>query len=140
MGSLNPAFGQGITGSALEAGLLHRELTTVSERNRTLTGLSRRYFKGAAKIIDEPWELSAAENFKYAATVGKRPRFLQLNQWYRDRILSSSDPTVIYQFYRVVHLMESRYSFLSPQLISRVLLSQPDSKAPTLEPAFEEAH
>ncbi len=139
MCSLNPAFGQGITGCALEAALLHKELSCAAERRASLTGLARRYFKGAAKIIDEPWELSAGENFKYPATTGKRSLFLPLMQWYRDRILSSSDPAVIYQFYRVMHLMDSRYSFWSPRLMTRVLMSQPDSSAPTLEPVFDEA-
>ena len=135
--SLNPAFGQGISGGALQVAELRTQLSAAADRG-TLDGLPQRFFKNAAKIAWEPWDLSAGENLKYPATTGRRPLLFPVMSWYRDRILASADPVVTDQFFRVMHLMDPGASFLSPHMLTRVLASRRISDTPAVAPALPE--
>jgi 2-polyprenyl-6-methoxyphenol hydroxylase-like FAD-dependent oxidoreductase len=118
--SFNPAYGQGMTASALQASALDIALR---ERAGELNNLARRFFKRAAKVIDIPWMAAAGEDFRYPQVEGVRPPGINLINWYgaKLQLATHRDPEVYRAFLYVMNLMRPPTSLFHPRVVCRVL-------------------
>ncbi|HEX5567303.1 MAG TPA: hypothetical protein VFY14_10355 [Streptomyces sp.] len=113
----NPTYGQGMTTAAQEALLLRKLLAEGA------TGLPRRFFRAAARIVDTPWLLAASGDLRFPAAEGKRgPVDGLLNRYLgRYRAAASVDPALGTAFLSVAHMVEPPTTLLSPRHALRVL-------------------
>ena len=88
--AFNPVYGQGMTTASLGALALQ---DTLREQQRlhpdgSCNGLSRRFQKRLAKVIEAPWLMATSEDYRYretdGAAPGSRTRFMH---WYMDQVL-----------------------------------------------------
>lgn len=119
--SFNPLYGQGMTVAALEAKAL--DACIREQRSGGLRGLSRRFQKRAAKVVDDPWTLAIGEDFQYPETKGRRPFGTSVVNAYVARIhrAVARDPEVLLAFYRVVHMLARPASLFRPSIVMRAL-------------------
>ncbi|MEP3248260.1 MAG: hypothetical protein ABJN40_21380 [Sneathiella sp.] len=123
--SANPFFGQGIAVAAQEAKVLQDLCQT--EGTEALCqdkSVRRDYFERVAGILDISWGLAIGEDLKYPSTTGKKPFGYALSRWFKDRIMSSNDPDVARQFYRVMHFAEPPSSLASAKVLKSILLAK----------------
>lgn len=117
--SFDPVYGQGMTSAALQAAALHKLLAETP----TLTSLWRLYFRRLAKVVDVPWQMALAEDFRFPQTTGKKPLGTELINAYMSRVFRAAhhDPVVCQQFYRVTGLVAPPTSLFQPRILWRVL-------------------
>ncbi len=88
--AFNPVYGQGMTTASLGALALHECLR---EQRRlhpdgSFNGLSRRFQKRLAKVIQAPWLMATSEDYRYLETDGAAPgRATRFMHWYMDQVL-----------------------------------------------------
>jgi flavin-dependent dehydrogenase len=119
MCSFNPVYGQGMTVAALQALLLRR---TIAEGKGT-QGIARRFFKGAAKVIDGPWSVSVGSDLRFPEVEGRRTARVRFVNAYVSRLhaAATADAVLGAAFIRVVNLIDPPTSLLSPRIVARVL-------------------
>ncbi|MFI0977740.1 FAD-dependent oxidoreductase [Streptomyces sp. NPDC021093] len=117
----NPVYGQGLTVAALEADLLHRTLTRRRSRGQNLTGLSRTYQRGVARIVLAPWTLSSNSDLMW--NPHRQPRSAKAAHWYNKRLLEVAvrDPRVWSRFVRVVNMVAPPALLFHPAVLVKVL-------------------
>jgi len=115
MCSLNPIYGQGMTVAALEALALRESL------RRGVTGLSRRYFRSAAKSIGVAWSLATGSDLAFPEVEGRRTRSISLTNRYIDWVLAAceTDSVVGLQFLKVSFLVDPPARLFHPSFIYR---------------------
>ncbi|GAA4725019.1 FAD-binding monooxygenase [Phytohabitans rumicis] len=131
--SFNPIYGQGITVAALEAQLLRRLVTAGTD------DLARRFFRGAARLIDAPWAIAVGTDLRFAEVDGPRgPRVRFVNAYiHRLHRAATADPVLGAAFLRVVNLVDPPTRLLAPGIVLRVLrgfLRRPSPTAPAAAP------
>lgn len=116
--SFNPIYGQGMTVAACQA-LALREVLAAGE-----SGLAKRFFRAASKVIDIPWQLAVGGDLSLDVVPGKRPLPVRIVNAYVARIYSVApqDAVVSEAFQRVVHMLEPPESLFTPRLLWRVLV------------------
>lgn len=139
--SFNPLYGQGMTVAALEAEALDKLLT----KKKSLLGIAKPFFKRAAKVIDNPWQIAVGGDFIFPETEGKKAPGTDFINAYIAKVqrATTRDPVVSKAFISVTHLLEAPSSLFKPNIVFRVLRSsfrnQVDSKSAAanfrLEPA-----
>ncbi|MBQ1073754.1 FAD-dependent monooxygenase [Micromonospora sp. C31] len=119
--SFNPVYGQGMTVAALEALLLRRLLRGSSDR------LARRFFRGAARLIDGPWSIAVGTDLRFPEVPGRRSPRVRLVNAYVGRLHAAAtrDPALGAAFLRVVNLVDPPTRLLSPPVLLRVLRGSP---------------
>jgi 2-polyprenyl-6-methoxyphenol hydroxylase-like FAD-dependent oxidoreductase len=124
--SFNPIYGQGMTAAALGVRELERNLAACASRRGGLHGLSARFQRDLARVIDGPWKMSTSEDLRYPEVKGERPFGHGIMQWYVDQVhrAASRDPQVTREFYRVMHLLAPMSTILRPGFVRRVLSAQ----------------
>lgn len=117
MCSFNPVYGQGMTVASLQALLLRRMLA------KGTNGIARRFFKGAAKVIDGPWSISVGSDLRFAEVEGRRTLQVRLVNAYVGRLHASAtaDPVLGTAFLRVINLIDPPTKLLAPGIVLRVL-------------------
>ena len=115
--SFNPIYGQGMSTAALEAVLLGDLLKQGDER------LAERFFRGAARIVDVPWQIAVTADFQYPEVRGRRPWLAGLTNAYLRLVHQAAhrDPVVALAFHRVANLLDMPPSLFRPKILSRVL-------------------
>ncbi|WP_440102492.1 FAD-dependent oxidoreductase [Streptosporangium sp. H16] len=115
--SFNPVYGQGMTVAALEALLLGDLL------GRGGDGLARRFFRGAAKIIDAPWSISVGSDLRFPQVEGRRSPRVRFVNAYVNRLhaAATADPVLGAAFLRVLNLIDAPSRLLAPATVLRVL-------------------
>jgi 2-polyprenyl-6-methoxyphenol hydroxylase-like FAD-dependent oxidoreductase len=115
--SFNPIYGQGMTIAALEAQALHTCLADGPSR------LAPRFFRAAAKLIDNAWEIAAGSDLKMPQVEGERSLMVRFSNWYMDRLVHAAqrDPVVTRAFYEVIDFRASPSSLMYPPIALRVL-------------------
>jgi 2-polyprenyl-6-methoxyphenol hydroxylase-like FAD-dependent oxidoreductase len=115
--SFNPVFGQGITVAALEARLLGKLLADGGGQ------LPRRFFRGAAKLIDTPWDIAVGSDLRFPAVNGKRTLLVRFLHWYLPRlhVVARNDRDVAFAFQRVGNLLSPPPALLAPAVLWKVL-------------------
>jgi 2-polyprenyl-6-methoxyphenol hydroxylase-like FAD-dependent oxidoreductase len=120
--SFNPTFAQGITVAAMSV----KELEScVREHLPTgsLDGLSNVFRKRVVKQLDDAWQITTGEDFRFPEVTGPKPLGGGVLGWYVARIhaLTSRDAEVMAQFMRVMHLMSPPTSLLKPNILFKAL-------------------
>lgn len=115
---LNPVYGQGMSSAALQAEVLQEVLQKGIRQDSW-----KRYFRQIAKLLKNPWEVTLAEDFKFAGTQGQAPKIPKVIEKYFAKLsrVMNHDPVLFKAFASVVNLMKPPSSLLSPRLIWRVL-------------------
>jgi len=119
--SFNPIYAQGMTTAALDVQTLDAALR--KQVPGDITGLADRFRKQVAKVIDTPWQMATAEDFRYPQTTGERPPGTSFLHWYIEKVhaASASDPRVTLQFLGVMHMLKSPAALFAPHIAFRVL-------------------
>jgi hypothetical protein len=133
--SFNPAYGQGMSVAALEAEALDQALHTGT------TGLSRRFFAAASKIVDAPWMLATGADFQWPAVEGRRGIATGLINTYIARVIKTAgrDAVVAERLLRVMHLLDAPQTLFAPAIVRRVLLTKPEMRLIPAEATLESA-
>ncbi|MGQ5260854.1 FAD-dependent monooxygenase [Micromonospora sp. ZYX-F-536] len=115
--SFNPLYGQGMTVAADEGLLLRRLLTSGGDR------LWRRFFRGAAKLIDGPWSIAVGTDLRFPQVEGRRtPKVRFVNAYvHRLHAAAQTDPVLGSAFLRVLNLVDPPARLLHPTIVLRVL-------------------
>jgi 2-polyprenyl-6-methoxyphenol hydroxylase-like FAD-dependent oxidoreductase len=114
--SFNPAYGQGMTISALEALALQECLKDGPE------GLARRFFRKAASLVDIAWSTAVGADLQFPETKGKRTPLNRFSSWYMARLIRAAhqDPSLRIAFLQVTNLIQPPQSLLAPRLAAKV--------------------
>jgi 2-polyprenyl-6-methoxyphenol hydroxylase-like FAD-dependent oxidoreductase len=115
--NFNPLYGQGMSVAALEAIELRRCLERGEDR------LARRFFRAAAKVVDQAWELAVGGDLGLPEVQGDRPLALRLSNAYVERLLrvAEHDPVVATAFNDVCDLLAPPMETMRPRILWRVL-------------------
>jgi 2-polyprenyl-6-methoxyphenol hydroxylase-like FAD-dependent oxidoreductase len=123
--SFNPVYGQGITTAAIGALTLQDCLQKQYQKNQhSQKGLTKRFQKQLAKVLETPWLMATGEDFRWETTEGGKPnRMTQLMHQYMDRLLQASvnDPNIYPSFLEVMHMIKQPAALFAPNLLIRVL-------------------
>jgi 2-polyprenyl-6-methoxyphenol hydroxylase-like FAD-dependent oxidoreductase len=117
--SLNPAYGQGMSVTALEAAAL-REALAGGERD-----LARRFFRAAARPVGMAWGLTIGGDLALPQVQGPRPLPVRVLNAYARRVglAATRDPVVAERFLRVAALQDPPPRLFRPSTARRVLLA-----------------
>ncbi len=117
--SFNPVYGQGMTVAALQAVLLGECLDLQGTDQ-----LARRFFRGASRLINAPWDIAAGSDLAFEEVEGRRGLKVRVLNRYIARLLAVAhqDATVAAAFHRVANLVAPPRSLLHPRVALRVLL------------------
>jgi 2-polyprenyl-6-methoxyphenol hydroxylase-like FAD-dependent oxidoreductase len=120
MCSFNPVYGQGMTTAAGEGALLDECLKA------GLTGIARRFFNRASRLLDAPWNISAGSDLAFPQVEGKRAPSGRLVGLYLTRLLvvASQDSSLNLAFQKVTNLIEPPASLFRPDVVLRVLFGK----------------
>ena len=115
--SFNPIYGQGMTVAALEALLLRRLLAAGPDQ------LARRFFSGAARVIEGPWSIAVGTDLRFPEVAGPRtPKVRFVNAYvHRLHVAAVADAVLGAAFLRVVNLVDPPTRLLAPRIVLRVL-------------------
>ncbi len=115
--SFNPIYGQGMSVAAIEALDLQQELRKGTD------GLWRRFFRRAARSIDNPWQIVVSSDLRFREVEGKRTPDIRLINAYLARLHRAAhrDPVVARAFNEVASLVASPRSLIRPRVVWRVL-------------------
>jgi 2-polyprenyl-6-methoxyphenol hydroxylase-like FAD-dependent oxidoreductase len=116
MCSFNPIYGQGMSVAAMDAVALRDAL-----RGGT-AGLSRRYFRAAAKSIGVAWGLAAGSDLAFPGVEGRRTALMQLTNRFVEQVLTAceTDAEVHRQFFKVTGLVDAPARLFHPAFLYRV--------------------
>ncbi len=120
--SFNPLYGLGMTTAALQASELDKLLR---ERDGKIEGIARPFFKRIERIIDIPWQMTTAEDFRFPETEGKKAPGTDFINAYVAQVHRSShhDPVVGAAFLRAMNLIEAPTSLFRPHIMWRICRS-----------------
>ncbi|GAB4465547.1 MAG: FAD-binding monooxygenase [Anaerolineales bacterium] len=115
--SFNPIYGQGMSVAAMEALDLQHELRRGSE------GLWRRFFRRAARSIDNPWQIVVSGDLRFPEAEGKLTPAIRFINAYMARLHRAAhrDPVVAKAFNDVATLLAPPQSLMRPGIMWRVL-------------------
>jgi 2-polyprenyl-6-methoxyphenol hydroxylase-like FAD-dependent oxidoreductase len=115
--SFNPLYGQGMSVAALEAIELRRCLEQGERR------LAQRFFRAAAKVVDQAWDMAVGGDLALPEVPGHRPLVLRITNAYVERLLrvAEHDPIVAQAFGDVSDLLAPPQEVLRPRILWRVL-------------------
>ena len=100
--SFTPRYGQGVSVAALQALELQRVLATHT------SNLASEFFGRAAKVVENPWGMSASKNDLRMKEVRRRRNAAStLINWYMARLQKAAhrDPSLALAFHRVTNLL-----------------------------------
>jgi 2-polyprenyl-6-methoxyphenol hydroxylase-like FAD-dependent oxidoreductase len=113
----NPIYGQGMTVAAQEAIVLRDTLREAG------TGLARRFFAAAGRIVDVPWDIAVGNDLRHPRVVGPRPAKVRFINWYVGKLYKAAqhDGSLAAAFLRVTNLEALPETLLEPAVVARVL-------------------
>ena len=117
----NPAFGQGMSVAAQEAGALRRLIEARISRADPLKGLARPFFAAIQDILATPWTV-AESDFAHERTRGLRPSDLHQRLSFNSALqrAAAEDATVHQVMSEVSHLIRPSSALRDPLIVSRV--------------------
>jgi 2-polyprenyl-6-methoxyphenol hydroxylase-like FAD-dependent oxidoreductase len=115
--SFNPMYGQGMSVAALEAVELAAALA------ESPSDLGRRFFRGAAKVVDIPWNIVVASDLRIPETIGTRNAGVTFINWYMAKLHKAAhhDAVAALAFHKVGNLLAPPQSVMHPGIAARVL-------------------
>lgn len=117
--SFNPVYGQGMSSAALQSNALLDSLRYGS------ADLAARFYRAAAKVIDNPWSIAVGTDLRMAETNGLRGPDVRLINWYMSKLhrRGHDNADAALAFIRVAQLLEPPTSLMRPGMALRVLIS-----------------
>ena len=117
--AFNPVYGQGMTTAALAAGVL---ATALGRHDADDPALPGRFYRAQAALLHDAWAMATGADFRFAETVGPRPRFAKVFEHYLDALFDAATTDVALRqiFGEVVHMLRPQSALLSPTAIGRV--------------------
>jgi 2-polyprenyl-6-methoxyphenol hydroxylase-like FAD-dependent oxidoreductase len=130
LASFNPAYGQGMTVTALEAEALRGLLAENGD------DLARRFFRRAARIIDIPWDIAVGGDLRMPQVPGARPLKVRVVNAYLARVFAAAavDAEVGEAFLRVANTVDRPEALLRPAVALRVARAARRTRRPTPPP------
>jgi 2-polyprenyl-6-methoxyphenol hydroxylase-like FAD-dependent oxidoreductase len=121
--SFNPTYGQGMTVAEMEA-LILRDVTRASRPD-----LPARFYRAAAKAVDDAWALAVGGDLRFPEVSGPRGAADRVLGWYLDRYRTAtwSDPVLARTFLRVANMLSPASALVSPGNVVRVLRAKSSS-------------
>ena len=115
--SFNPIYGQGMSVAALQALVLHRQVT------RGIEPQAHDWFRDVARVIDVPWDMAAGGDLVFPGVQGHRTRRVGFISAYLARLHAAAtrDAGLASTFIRVAGLVEPPQSLMRPGVVARVL-------------------
>ena len=115
--SFNPIYGQGMSVAALEALTLRQCL--LPDRNR----VTDRFLRATRPTLDHAWDMTCNSDLRMPFIEGKRTARARAANAYVARIhrAAMTDPRVGTAFLRVISLLDTPTSLMTPAILSRVL-------------------
>ncbi|HEV7648655.1 MAG TPA: FAD-dependent monooxygenase [Actinophytocola sp.] len=125
MCSFNPIYGQGMSVAALEAMALRDSL------RRGRDGLSRRFFRAAARPIEVAWRMAVGADLALPHVDGPRPLPVRMINAYIGRLIAAAehDPVLAARFLRVSSFVLKPPMLMTPPIVARVLFGRRRSPA-----------
>jgi 2-polyprenyl-6-methoxyphenol hydroxylase-like FAD-dependent oxidoreductase len=113
----NPVYGQGMTLAALSAQVLADCLEQGDE------DLTRRYFRGVAKVVEPAWALSVGGDLRFPHVQGPRSAKTRFLNAYLSRLhrAAAVDTVVGRRFVEVANGLTGPETLLAPSMIWRIL-------------------
>jgi 2-polyprenyl-6-methoxyphenol hydroxylase-like FAD-dependent oxidoreductase len=117
----NPAFGQGMSVAAQEAGALKRLIEAKISDADPLSGLAQPFFAAIQDVLAAPWAV-AESDFMYERTRGQRPNDLLQRVNFNSALQRAAavDATVHQITSEVSHLMRPFNDLRDPEIVRRV--------------------
>jgi 2-polyprenyl-6-methoxyphenol hydroxylase-like FAD-dependent oxidoreductase len=117
----NPAFGQGMSVAAQEAGALRRLIEARVSHANPLRGLSRPFFAVVQDLLAAPWAV-AESDFIHDKTRGQRPDDLHQRSRFNSALqrAAAEDATVHQIMSEVTHLVRPSSALRDPQIVRRL--------------------
>lgn len=118
--SFNPIYGQGMSSAALQAVALAR---SVERSGARASRLPNRYYRAAAKVVDNPWQIAAGGDFAHPATTGAKPPGTDLVNRYVHRVQQAThvSPKALERMLDVQSLVRPPTVLMRPIFAARVL-------------------
>ena len=118
--SFNPIYGQGMSSAAQQAMVL---LRCAQQHGLSSPSLPRRFYKAAAKVVANPWQIAVGGDFFYPETTGPRPPLVNIINAYLRRTMMTAhhDPVVASALAKAQNLLTSPSSLMHPAIALRVL-------------------
>jgi 2-polyprenyl-6-methoxyphenol hydroxylase-like FAD-dependent oxidoreductase len=118
--SFNPVYGQGMTAAAMEADTLDAALRAAGGRRR---GFPAAYYRRVARVVDNPWSLSAGADFAFSGTTGPKAPGTDAVNWYVGHVrrAMAADAPVTQVFGEVANLLRPPAALFAPSILLRVL-------------------
>jgi hypothetical protein len=115
--SFNPVYHQGMAVAAQEAALLQRCLRAGT------ADLARRYFDGAAALVDPPWAMAVCNDRRHPRVTAACSVTMKFLTWYIGKLHEAGrhDERLTDALLRVTNLHELPFSLLHPAIIGRVI-------------------
>jgi 2-polyprenyl-6-methoxyphenol hydroxylase-like FAD-dependent oxidoreductase len=119
----NPAFGQGMSVAAQEAGALKRLIELRSLEPHPLKGLARLFFADIEEFLAAPWAV-AESDLTFEKTRGQRPNDFNQRMTFNAALqrLACADATVHQIMSEVSHLTKPSSALCDPGIVSRVTM------------------
>jgi len=116
--SFNPLYGQGMSSAVLQAVALG-ECLQGSENDQALV---RAFYRRAAKVIANPWQIAVGSDFAYPETTGPKPAGTDLVNRYITRVLRAAQvsPEVNTAMILVQNLLAPPSSLMRPSMMRAV--------------------
>jgi 2-polyprenyl-6-methoxyphenol hydroxylase-like FAD-dependent oxidoreductase len=123
--SFNPAYAQGMSVSALEARVLRDTLNRAGTRGEQPD--AQRFFRAAAKVVDQPWMVAAGGDLAFPGVKGDRSVAVAVVNAYLGRLLAAAerDAALALAFVRVAALLEPPPALMRPDRLLRVFVLAP---------------
>lgn len=117
----NPAFGQGMSVAAQQAGALRRLIEARISNADSLKGLARPFFAAVQDFLAAPWA-TAESDFIFERTRGQRPNDFGERLNFNSALLrlASEDATVHQIMSAVTHLVKPYSALRDPRIVGRV--------------------
>lgn len=126
--SFNPIYGQGMSSAALQARAL---AVAIDAFGLTSPKMARSFYRRAAEVVDDPWQIAAGADFADPRTTGPKPVGTDLVNRYLAKVFRAAHTSVpvARQLYLVQNLLASPASLMTPAMVVRVLLAAGRSPA-----------
>lgn len=124
--ALNPVYGQGMTVAALGAIELRACLRQSGPND--LPGLAHRFQRKLARINAAPWTFATSADMRVPGIEGGESMtwITKLITRYLDRLtqLAVTDPSVAFQFFQVMHMIEPSTALFKPSIAMKVIFAK----------------
>ena len=116
--SFNPIYGQGMSSAVMQAAELGQALA-VHDNDEALV---RDFYRRAAKVIANPWQIAVGADFAYPETTGPKPPGTDLVNRYLQRVLIAAQvsPEINTALLRVQNLLTPPSTLLRPSMVRAV--------------------